>query len=581
MCIPEPGGPISPLYGGFQTGIVTSKAYRPSFYEACSSKKHRFKRPGTGFSPSAPYPSPSPSSHGPEADFDLPETRERRLWELRLFHNQQTEMIQVFPTPQSNAILRLWSHVMPGMALRDGGALLHIILANSALNMWHKSASQDEREQLMALQTHYLTLCFQEQRRDVANLSSKNADYVCFTSLKIVSHSVALVQTLSLEPWEPPLQWLHMGRGADEIFRMAADLVNPEDGNQIITFLKSPPALTEEDTTSYDRSRLEWLLEHPAGRDSVEARRDHELDDMEVRSAYEKAISYTCSVRGAIERAEPVFSIVRRLAAFSVFVPTGFIQLLAEKRPRAMVILAHFMALWLDYEHIWLIGKGGERQIRGILMNLPPEWHWMESSPDARPPKRKAATTTSEAPKERQSKLAKEHNISAGQEREIKEAFALFAEPMEGEKEGVIPTGDVRRAMVALGIPPTKSELQEFVSILDPDEEGFACYEPFVAICALKLHAKEDEDEEDEGETHRREVDEAFRLFTGGGSGGEGEADQLTLAHLKRVAMTLKQDVDEALLRDMILEANGGAGVGRGVSRAEFDEVMRRAGAWK
>ncbi|RYP57903.1 hypothetical protein DL769_009207 [Monosporascus sp. CRB-8-3] len=534
MCIPEPGGSISPLYG-FQTGIVTSEAYRPSFYEACGNKMHRVKRPGTGLSPSVPYPSPSPSGHGPEADFDLPETRERRLWELRLFHNQQTEMIQVFPTPQSNAVLRLWSHVMPGMALRDGGALLHIILASSALNMWHKSASQDEREQLMALQTHYLTLCFQEQRRDVANLSSKNADYVCFTSLKIVSHSVALVQTLPLEPWEPPLQWLHMGRGADEIFRRAADLVNPEDGDQIMTFLKSPPALTEEDTTSYDRSRLEWLLEHPAGRDSVEARGDHELDDMEVRSAYEKAISYTCSVHGAIERAEPVFSIVRRLAAFSVFVPTGFTQLLAEKRPRAMVILAHFMALWLDYEHIWLIGKGGERQIRGILMNLPSEWHFSSrvrlSTPPTyiipyrqhlslsrlselsqnMPPKRKAATTASEAPKERQSKLAKEHNISAGQEREIKEAFALFAEPMEGEKEGVIPTGDVRRAMVALGIPPTKSELQEFVSILDPDEEGFACYEPFVAICALKLHAKEDEDDEDDGETHRREVDEAFR----------------------------------------------------------------------
>lgn len=45
--------------------------------------------------------------------------------------------------------------------------------------------------------------------------------------------------------------------------------------------------------------------------------------------------------------------------------------------------------------------------------------------------------------------------------------------------------------------------------------------------------------------------------------------------------MTLKQDVDEALLRDMILEANGGAGIGRGVTRAEFEEVMRRAGAWK
>ncbi len=135
-----------------------------------------------------------------------------------------------------------------------------------------------------------------------------------------------------------------------------------------------------------------------------------------------------------------------------------------------------------------------------------------------------------------------------------------------------------------------------------------------MAICALKLHAKDDEgDARGRGggggpgsEAHRREVDEAFRLFTGagagagtgtgGGGGGDGDGGgdggdgggggggggPLTLAHLKRVAMTLKQDdVDEALLRDMILEANGGAGVGRGVTRSEFDEVMRRAGAWK
>ncbi|KAI0012869.1 hypothetical protein F4779DRAFT_567206 [Xylariaceae sp. FL0662B] len=65
------------------------------------------------------------------------------------------------------------------------------------------------------------------------------------------------------------------------------------------------------------------------------------------------------------------------------------------------------------------------------------------------PPRgRKAAAAASAPPKERQSKLAKEHNISAREEREIKEAFALFAEPMDGEKEGVIPINDVRRAMV-------------------------------------------------------------------------------------------------------------------------------------
>ncbi|KAI1847195.1 hypothetical protein JX265_011870 [Neoarthrinium moseri] len=189
------------------------------------------------------------------------------------------------------------------------------------------------------------------------------------------------------------------------------------------------------------------------------------------------------------------------------------------------------------------------------------------------PPKRKASASA--APKERQSKLAKEHNISAREEAEIKEAFALFSEPMDGEKEGVIPINDVRRAMVALNLGPTKPELKEFVSILDPDDEGYATYEPFLAICALKLHQRDDDATD---EAHAAEVDEAFRLFTGG---AEGTDTTLTLAHLKRVALTLKQDVDEALLKDMILEANGGAGVGKGVGRQDFEQVMRRAGAWK
>jgi len=95
-----------------------------------------------------------------------------------------------------------------------------------------------------------------------------------------------------------------------------------------------------------------------------------------------------------------------------------------------------------------------------------------------------------------------------------------------------------------------------------------------VAVCALKLHARDREDV-------RGEVDDAFRLFTGGGEEDEVEGQKITLAHLKRVAAVLKEDVDEGVLRDMILEANGGEGVGAGVGREEFEGVMRRAGVWR
>jgi hypothetical protein len=47
--------------------------------------------------------------------------------------------------------------------------------------------------------------------------------------------------------------------------------------------------------------------------------------------------------------------------------------------------------------------------------------------------------------------------VSAQEESEIKEAFSLFAEPQEGEKEGVIPVADVRSAMMYLVPMPPKS----------------------------------------------------------------------------------------------------------------------------
>lgn len=79
------------------------------------------------------------------------------------------------------------------------------------------------------------------------------------------------------------------------------------------------------------------------------------------------------------------------------------------------------------------------------------------------PPKRRGAATSSSAtgPKRaRPSKLAKENDITAEEENEIKEVFQLFADAHEdfpAEKEGVIPREDVRKAMVY--VAPLLSQL--------------------------------------------------------------------------------------------------------------------------
>ena len=97
-------------------------------------------------------------------------------------------------------------------------------------------------------------------------------------------------------------------------------------------------------------------------------------------------------------------------------------------------------------------------------------------------------------------------------------------------------------------------------------------------MAALKLNSRSEESQD-------REVDDAFRLFLahGGAAGGKKNGGEriITLETLKRVAGVLKEDVSEEVLRDMLLEANGGGGVGKGVGKVEFEGVMRRAGVFR
>jgi Ca2+-binding EF-hand superfamily protein len=132
-----------------------------------------------------------------------------------------------------------------------------------------------------------------------------------------------------------------------------------------------------------------------------------------------------------------------------------------------------------------------------------------------------------------------------------------------------------------LNLAPDKSEIPSILATIDPLDTGFVEFIPFLSYAAIAMHTKEDgsdEDEDDEyhAESNAEEVNAAYRLFT------HGAAGPITVAHLRRVAKELREDVSDDVLKDMILEANGGVkGTGRdigGVSLEEFESVMKRAG---
>ncbi|PLB44250.1 hypothetical protein P170DRAFT_430154 [Aspergillus steynii IBT 23096] len=232
------------------------------------------------------------------------------------------------------------------------------------------------------------------------------------------------------------------------------------------------------------------------------------------------------------------------------------------------------------------------------------------------PPKKRSAPSAGSAPKRaRQSKLAKENDVTGEEENEIKEVFHIFStknDEFKNEKEGVIPCEDVRKALVyvpsipprsssflhpdlqstflptclstcrranpptndnisfrALGLSPSSSsELNSILSALDPTDTGFVPYEPFLSVAAAKLRSRGED-------AMVAEVDAAFQLFTKGSDG------PITISHLRRIARELKEEgLGDDLFRDMILEANGGAGVAAGVTLEQFHDVMMRAGVF-
>lgn len=193
---------------------------------------------------------------------------------------------------------------------------------------------------------------------------------------------------------------------------------------------------------------------------------------------------------------------------------------------------------------------------------------------EQQPPKRKqpaaASASAAKPPAKRRSKLAKENNITAEEEAEIQEAYNIFRQYSEelDTKEGAIPTADVRRCLIALNAPPKdNAELRELVETVDPDDSGWVDYERFVAIAALKLHARHDDPE-----AQSEEVQKAYALFT------RGQERDINISDLRRVAKELREDVPEGVLKDMIREATAG-GLG-GVNIEDFESVMTRAGVF-
>lgn len=336
------------------------------------------------------------------------------MWELRLVHNYCQLQAQQFHNRRSRALhgdqpqpgitLRdedldpnnpdaknpygsfVWGREIPKLAFQND-AILYSMLASSALDMLIRVTDPQEEEQLRVLQGKYFAMALREQRHAVASLSRDNADMVCMGAMTILQNSFSLVQTLPARPWQPPMEWLRMGKGAGAVLVVARGYLGFQAGGsggggggdeRITRLLASTPRMDPEDVFRPEyRAHLTWLLDNDRG--STDTIGDHELEGDAITcqstlEIYLKVLSFVGYVQRAIADNAEIYMIIRRFIGFSMLMSGMYHEFIAQRRARALITLAHFFKLWIPYRDLWLIGNAGENQVRGIYEELPEKW---------------------------------------------------------------------------------------------------------------------------------------------------------------------------------------------------------------
>ena len=246
--------------------------------------------------------------------------------------------------------------------------------------------ANEEPDNMEAIEAYsrYLDLALQLHRKEVTNLTKENADAACLTSTMIRIIAFAILQDRGLEPYSPPTHWLSMTKESAMVFKSSWVFIGDEPTSVARAVVTETPVLTNNGAVFLKNGPKPWDLKTLFGENNRKdllhllQRRptdeENEPWDEGIADAYQKALSYIGGVQIAIAASEAPQVILRRLISFPMLIQQPFIDLVAEQRPRALVVLAHYFALLARISHVWWIGDTGRREIRGIQTILPDEW---------------------------------------------------------------------------------------------------------------------------------------------------------------------------------------------------------------
>ncbi len=107
---------------------------------------------------------------------------------------------------------------------------------------------------------------------------------------------------------------------------------------------------------------------------------DDDWADAATVPAYEQALSYIAWLEASKDRGDDAATLASRVQGFAMAMTPAFVRLVEARRPRALVVMAHFFGTPAGLSGFWWLGGGARSvaraQVGGIASILPESWVW-------------------------------------------------------------------------------------------------------------------------------------------------------------------------------------------------------------
>ncbi|PWY72673.1 hypothetical protein BO83DRAFT_361389 [Aspergillus eucalypticola CBS 122712] len=279
-------------------------------------------------------------------------------------------------TAQLPSVREMWELSVPEMAF-EYQPLLSTLLAVAAAH--HARLVPHEAEELRRVQGGFIAQAIGGHRAETAKLalSSPGAgvtETLCMNAILISLYTLACRVDGGAGgggEYEPPNLWLNMARGVRTVVSMVYYRL-VEERARIAPLLVARPVVHRGDVEVQDggpkgsSGELRFLVYMLPG--------SEEKEEEEVMGVYVQCVGYLEGLLMAVRMGESGYDIRKRFSSFPSMVPGGFLGLVSELRPRALVILAYLFALAKGADGVWWLRGIPEMEVRGIESILPEVW---------------------------------------------------------------------------------------------------------------------------------------------------------------------------------------------------------------